>query len=385
MSWQQRVDDALTARRATDTLRRRYVVSQGAGRWLVANGRQYLNFSSNDYLGLSQHPQIIRAWQQAATRFGVGSGGSGHISGYSVAHQALEEELAQWLGYPRALLFISGFAANQAVITALMKKNDRIVADRLSHASLLEAANLSPAQLRRFIHNDTQHLSRLLQSPCVGQQLVVTEGVYSMDGDSAPLAEIQHITRRHHAWLLVDDAHGIGVTGDEGRGTCWQRGVKPELLVVTFGKGFGVSGAAVLCSESVADYLLQFARHLVYSTSMPPAQAQALSASLAVIRSDEGGERREKLAALVQRFRAGVNASRFTLLNAHSAIQPLIVGDNSRALRLAEALRQQGCWATAIRPPTVPVGTARLRLTLTQAHEACDIDRLLEVLHGAGE
>ncbi|EAY8287949.1 aminotransferase class I/II-fold pyridoxal phosphate-dependent enzyme, partial [Salmonella enterica] len=190
---------------------------------------------------------------------------------------------------------------------------------------------------------------------------------------------------RHHAWLLVDDAHGIGVTGDEGRGTCWQRGVKPELLVVTFGKGFGVSGAAVLCSESVADYLLQFARHLVYSTSMPPAQAQALSASLAVIRSDEGRERREKLAALVQRFRAGVNASRFTLLNAHSAIQPLIVGDNSRALRLAEALRQQGCWATAIRPPTVPVGTARLRLTLTQAHEACDIDRLLEVLHGAGE
>lgn len=267
----------------------------------------------------------------------------------------------------------------------LNEKNDRIVADRLSHASLLEAANLSPAQLRRFIHNDTQHLSRLLQSPCVGQQLVVTEGVYSMDGDSAPLAEIQHIARRHHAWLLVDDAHGIGVTGDEGRGTCWQRGVKPELLVVTFGKGFGVSGAAVLCSESVADYLLQFARHLVYSTSMPPAQAQALSASLAVIRSDEGRERREKLAALVQRFRAGVNASRFTLLNAHSAIQPLIVGDNSRALRLAEALRQQGCWATAIRPPTVPVGTARLRLTLTQAHEACDIDRLLEVLHGAGE
>lgn len=258
------------------------------------------------------------------------------------------------------------------------------MADRLSHASLLEAANLSPAQLRRFIHNDTQHLSRLLQSPCVGQQLVVTEGVYSMDGDSAPLAEIQHIARRHHARLLVDDAHGIGVTGDEG-GAPAGCGVKPELLVVTFGKGFGVSGAAVLCSESVADYLLQFARHLVYSTSMPPARAQALSASLAVIRSDEGGERREKLAALVQRFRAGVNASRFTLLNAHSAIQPLIVGDNSRALRPAEALRQQGCWATAIRPPTVPVGTARLRLTLTQAHEACDIDRLLEVLHGAGE
>ncbi|SQB20868.1 8-amino-7-oxononanoate synthase [Citrobacter koseri] len=183
---------------------------------------------------------------------------------------------------------------------------------------------------------------------------------------------------------LVDDAHGIGVTGDEGRGSCWRQQVKPELLIVTFGKGFGVSGAAILCSESVADYLLQFARHLIYSTSMPPAQAQALSAALAVIRSPEGADRREKLAALIQRFRSGVKASDFTLANSHSAIQPLIVGDNARALRLADTLREQGCWVSAIRPPTVPAGTARLRLTLTQAHETQDIDRLLEVLDGAG-
>ena len=357
---------------------------QGAGRWLVANERQYLNFSSNDYLGLSHHPQIIRAWQQGAERFGVGSGGSGHVSGYSVAHQALEEALAGWLGYSRALLFISGFAANQAVIAALMAKDDRIVADRLSHASLLEAANLSPATLRRFTHNDPQHLARLLDAPCGGQQLVVTEGIFSMDGDGAPLAEIHRVARQRNAWLLVDDAHGIGVTGDEGRGSCWRQQVKPELLIVTFGKGFGVSGAAILCSESVADYLLQFARHLIYSTSMPPAQAQALSAALAVIRSPEGADRREKLAALIQRFRSGVKASDFTLANSHSAIQPLIVGDNARALRLADTLREQGCWVSAIRPPTVPAGTARLRLTLTQAHEAQDIDRLLEVLDGAG-
>ncbi|EPG4895392.1 8-amino-7-oxononanoate synthase [Citrobacter koseri] len=384
MTWQQKIDDALTARRSADALRRRYAVTQGAGRWLVANERQYLNFSSNDYLGLSHHPQIIRAWQQGAERFGVGSGGSGHVSGYSVAHQALEEALAGWLGYSRALLFISGFAANQAVIAALMAKDDRIVADRLSHASLLEAANLSPATLRRFTHNDPQHLARLLDAPCGGQQLVVTEGIFSMDGDGAPLAEIHRVARQRNAWLLVDDAHGIGVTGDEGRGSCWRQQVKPELLIVTFGKGFGVSGAAILCSESVADYLLQFARHLIYSTSMPPAQAQALSAALAVIRSPEGADRREKLATLIQRFRSGVKASDFTLANSHSAIQPLIVGDNARALRLADTLREQGCWVSAIRPPTVPAGTARLRLTLTQAHEAQDIDRLLEVLDGAG-
>ncbi|HBC9086576.1 TPA: 8-amino-7-oxononanoate synthase [Citrobacter koseri] len=384
MTWQQKIDDALTARRSADALRRRYAVTQGAGRWLVANERQYLNFSSNDYLGLSHHPQIIRAWQQGAERFGVGSGGSGHVSGYSVAHQALEEALAGWLGYSRALLFISGFAASQAVIAALMAKDDRIVADRLSHASLLEAANLSPATLRRFTHNDPQHLARLLDAPCGGQQLVVTEGIFSMDGDGAPLAEIHRVARQRNAWLLVDDAHGIGVTGDEGRGSCWRQQVKPELLIVTFGKGFGVSGAAILCSESVADYLLQFARHLIYSTSMPPAQAQALSAALAVIRSPEGAYRREKLAALIQRFRSGVKASDFTLANSHSAIQPLIVGDNARALRLADTLREQGCWVSAIRPPTVPAGTARLRLTLTQAHEAQDIDRLLEVLDGAG-
>ncbi|NDO83415.1 8-amino-7-oxononanoate synthase [Citrobacter sp. NCU1] len=383
MTWQQKIDDALTARRSADALRRRHAVVQGAGRWLSAGDRQYLNFSSNDYLGLSHHPQIICAWQQGAERFGVGSGGSGHVSGYSVAHQALEEELAQWLGYSRALLFISGFAANQAVIAALMAKDDRIVADRLSHASLLEAASLSPAQLRRFTHNNPEHLSRLLAAPTSGQQLVVTEGVFSMDGDSAPLADIQRAAQQHRAWLLVDDAHGIGVIGDEGRGSCWQQQVKPELLVVTFGKGFGVSGAAILCSDSVAEYLLQFARHLIYSTSMPPAQAQALRASLAVICSDEGRQRREKLASLIAYFRAGVDTTAFALAPSHSAIQPLIVGDNARALQLAETLRSQGCWATAIRPPTVPAGTARLRLTLTQAHEKQDIDRLLEVLHGA--
>ncbi|MDP9564686.1 UNVERIFIED_ORG: 8-amino-7-oxononanoate synthase [Kosakonia oryzae] len=382
MSWQQRIDAALSERRAADALRSRQTVAQGAGRWLTVGERRFCNFSSNDYLGLSQHPAVVRAWQQGAERYGVGSGGSGHVSGHTVAHQALESELAEWLGYPRALLFISGFSANQATIAALTGKEDRIVADKLSHASLLEAASHSPAQLRRFAHNDVAQMRTLLAKPIDGQQLVVTEGIFSMDGDSAPLAEIAHAAREAQAWLMVDDAHGTGVVGEQGRGSCHLHGIKPEILIVTFGKGFGVSGAAVLCSETVADYLLQFARHLIYSTAMPPAQAMALSAALRVIRSDEGEQRRAMLAALIARFRHGAAQLPMTLADSESAIQPLIVGDNARALRLAERLRQQGCWVTAIRPPTVPPGTARLRLTLTAAHLAEDIDSLLEALYG---
>ncbi|EKQ6527845.1 8-amino-7-oxononanoate synthase [Klebsiella aerogenes] len=385
MSWQQRIDRALDERRAAEAFRRRLPVSHGAGRWLEREGERWLNFSSNDYLGLSQHGAIIAAWQQGAERYGVGSGGSGHVSGYSEAHRALEEELADWLGYPRALLFISGFAANQALIAALAEKDDRIVADRLSHASLLEAASLSPAQLRRFTHNDPQQLAQLLAKPLDGQQLVVTEGIFSMDGDSAPLADIQAAACSAGALLLVDDAHGIGTIGDEGRGSCHTQAVRPELLVVTFGKAFGVSGAAVLCSESMADYLLQFARHLIYSTAMPPAQAVALSAALRIICSDEGQQRRETLTARIRQFRAGMGDVSLGLTDSRSAIQPLIVGDNARALALASSLREAGCWATAIRPPTVPAGGARLRLTLTAAHQAEDIARLLEVLHGHGE
>ena len=385
MSWQQRIDRALDERRAAEAFRRRLPVTHGAGRWLEREGERWLNFSSNDYLGLSQHPAIIAAWQQGATRYGVGAGGSGHVSGYSEAHRALEEALADWLGYPRALLFISGFAANQALIAALVEKDDRIVADRLSHASLLEAASLSPAQLRRFTHNDPQQLAQLLAKPLAGEQLAVTEGIFSMDGDSAPLLAIAAAARRAGGWLLVDDAHGIGAVGEEGRGSCHAQNVRPELLVVTFGKAFGVSGAAVLCDEALADYLLQFARHLIYSTAMPPAQAVALSAALAVIRSDDGRQRREKLASRVAQFRDGMADFPGELSASTSAIQPLIVGDNTRALQLAARLREQGCWATAIRPPTVPAGSARLRLTLTAAHEPTDITRLLEVLHGGGE
>ncbi len=313
---------------------------------------------------LAQFFQQRLSWPQPASGYRQGlAAGCGSLrrrqrrlrprQGYSEAHRALEEQLAGWLGYPRALLFISGFAANQAVIAALAGKEDRIVADRLSHASLLEAASLSPAQLRRFQHNDSRHLDDLLAKPLSGQQLVVTEGIFSMDGDSAPLAEVYQAARAAGALLLVDDAHGIGALGEEGRGSCRAQQVRPDLLIVTFGKAFGVSGAAVLCSEALADYLLQFARHLIYSTAMPPAQAVALSAALAVIRSDEGQQRRETLAGHIADFRRGMSHYPGELTDSGSAIQPLIVGDNARALRLAARLREEGCWATAIRPPTV--------------------------------
>lgn len=384
MSWQQRMEHALAERREAQTFRSRQACTQGAGRWLIQGEQRYCNFSSNDYLGLSQHPQVIHAWQQGAEQYGVGSGGSGHVTGYHHAHQQLEEQLADWLGYEQALLFISGFAANQAVIAALARREDRVVADRLSHASLLEAAALSPAQLRRFQHNDTHHLSRLLALPIAGQQLVVTEGIFSMDGDSAPLRDIAAATRQANAWLMVDDAHGVGVVGEQGRGSCEQQGIHPDILIVTFGKAFGVSGAAVLCRQTVADYCLQFARHLIYSTAMPPAQACALLAALNVIQGEEGQQRREQLNHHIAAFRRGADQLAYTLTDSHSAIQPLMMGKNIRALQLAERLRERGCWVTAIRPPTVPAETARLRLTLTAAHQAQDITHLLEVLHDVG-
>lgn len=381
MSWQQRIALALKKRREDDAYRTRQANQGGNGRWLELGGQRYLNFSSNDYLGLSRHPDIIQAWQRGAARYGVGSGGSGHVTGYTDAHARLEQQLADWLGYPRALLFISGYAANQAVVAALTQAGDRILADRLSHASLLEAAAHSPATLRRFAHNDDNALRQLLDKPVEGQTLAVTEGVFSMDGDTAPLPQLHALCRERGAWLMVDDAHGIGVLGDEGRGSCWRQGVRPELLIVTFGKAFGVSGAAVLCEQPLAEYLLQFARHLIYSTAMPAAQACALSAALNCIR--QGEARRAALRRNIDRFRAGCDAMSFRLMDSHCAIQPLVVGDNARALSLMTRIREQGLWVSAMRPPTVPPGSARLRITLTAAHRPEDIEQLLTVLRHA--
>ncbi|WP_145578484.1 8-amino-7-oxononanoate synthase [Yersinia mollaretii] len=381
MSWQSKIESGLQQRRDAAAYRTRQVNEGANGRGLQTDGRHYLNFASNDYLGLSQDAAVIAAWQQGAQRYGVGSGGSGHVTGYSQPHAQLEQQLADWLGYPRALLFISGYAANQAVLAALMGADDRILADKLSHASLLEAAAHSPAQLRRFAHNQPDSLQKLLGKPCSGQTLVVTEGVFSMDGDCAPLAALQQHTTTAGGWLMVDDAHGIGVQGEGGRGSCALQGVKPELLVVTFGKAFGLSGAAVLCQDPVAEYLLQYARHLIYSTAMPPAQAIALQTAL--LRIQQADDLRQQLQQRIAQFRRGAADLPLSLGGSETAIQPLLVGDNAQTLALAEQLRAAGLWVTAIRPPTVPPGGARLRITLSAGHQPEDIDRLLEGLYGA--
>lgn len=381
MSWPHRIATALDERRQQQRLRQRSLLELSQAGWLQHNGTRYRNFASNDYLGLSDDARLVAAWQQGAARYGVGAGASGHVTGYTQPHAELEAELAAWLGYPRALLFNAGYAANQAVIGALARAGDRILADKLSHASLLEAASLSPATLRRFSHNQPDSLQRLLAMPHSGETLVVTEGVFSMDGDSAPLTALHQLTQQAGGWLLVDDAHGIGVQGEQGRGSCWQQGIHPPLLIVTFGKAFGVSGAALLCDSETADYLLQFARHLIYSTAMPPAQAVTLRAALHAVQ--QGDDRRQQLAENIARFRRGAAGLTLPLLPSATPVQPLLVGDDGEALRLAERLRRRGCWVTAIRPPTVPPGTARLRITLTARHTAEDIDRLLEALYDA--
>lgn len=380
MSWSSRINIAIADRRQASAFRQRQPNHGGNGRWLRLEDRRYLNFSGNDYLGLSQHPALINAWQQGAAEYGVGSGGSGHVTGFSRVHQQFEQRLADWQGYPRALLFISGFAANQAVIAAMMQGNDRIIADKLSHSSLLEAAVHSPAQLRRFAHNQPDALQRLLKKPLDGETLTVTEGIFSMDGDAAPLTALHQLTKQHYSWLMVDDAHGVGVIGEQGRGSCWQQNIKPELLVLTFGKAFGCSGAAVLCDDATADYLLQFARHLIYSTAMPAAQVCALQAALTCIQ--QGDALRDKLAGNIARFRTGAGQLGLQIADSSSAIQPLKIGENQPALEWAQRLREQGLWVSAIRPPTVPPGSARLRLTLTAAHQPEDIDILLESLNG---
>lgn len=384
MSWQTFIQSQLEQRQQASAWRKRICIDSGNGRALSINGKNYLNFSGNDYLGLSHHPKVIKAWQQGASVYGTGSGGSGHVTGFTQAHAQLENSLAQWLGYPRALLFISGFAANQAVIGALMVQGDRILADKLSHASILEASMLSSANLRRFSHNSPSSLEKLLTYPTEGKTLVITEGVFSMDGDSAPLKQLQQLTSQQfssqqHAWLMVDDAHGIGVRGQEGRGSCDVYGIKPELLVVTFGKAFGLSGAAVLCDDQTADYFIQAARHLIYSTSMPPAQAVALSEALNQIRQADPA--RERLQQNIRYFRQHFQQKAMKLAASDTAIQPLIVGDNNHSLQLSEYLRENGLWVQAIRPPTVPPGSARLRITLSAAHHQQDIDPLLEALN----
>ncbi|EGR2794374.1 8-amino-7-oxononanoate synthase [Vibrio navarrensis] len=362
-AFKSRIECALSQRAQQGLSRRTQVIFSGNQTELECDGKRYINFSANDYLGLANDQSLVRAWQQGLSLYGCGSGASPMVTGFSPAHSNLEAALCDWLGFERAILFGSGFAANQAMLFSLLEKGDFLYQDKLNHASLQEAGHLSPATMKRWKHNDTHHLDTLLDAK--GRSLVVTEGVFSMDGDLAPLANIAQVAKQKNAWLAVDDAHGIGVLGEEGRGSCDLAAIKPELLVVTFGKAFGLSGAAILCDQSTGDYLAQFARHHVYSTAIPPAQAFALTHAIEMIRTQRW--RREKLDELQQTY-ALLLKNEAGYVDTSTPIKPWIIGDAQRAMAVSEYCRQQGLWLTAIRPPTVLQGTSRLRITLTANH-----------------
>lgn len=374
-AFNKRIELALAERRQQG-LKRSLQALHGSNQVsFIQNDRQFVNFSSNDYLGLASDRDLVKAWQDGLDKYGCGSGASPLVTGFNYAHQELESQLCDWLGYERAVLFGSGFSANQALLFTLLCKDDVLIQDKLNHASLMEAGMLSPAIMKRFRHNDIEHLSQLIDSGDAAK-LVVTEGVFSMDGDQAPLAEIIHHTQGK-AWLAVDDAHGIGILGRKGAGSCDAAGVKPDIMVVTFGKAFGLSGAAIMCNVAVGDYLTQFARHHVYSTAMPPAQAHALTHAAQMIQSQQW--RRDKLAELSEIYDAVVKGLAGYVAT-DTTIKPFVVGDAESALTVADGMKQAGCWMTAIRPPTVPQGSARLRITLTAAHQSADVQYMAENL-----
>ncbi|KAA3629395.1 MAG: 8-amino-7-oxononanoate synthase [Proteobacteria bacterium] len=378
------LQSALVKRHAAGLYRTRRVLAGPQSVEAVVDGRACLTFCSNDYLGLANHPQVIAAFQAGAERYGVGGGASHLITGHSAAHHALEEELAAFVGRPRALLFSTGYMANLGVIAALLGRGDTVYQDRLNHASLIDAGRLAQADYVRYAHADAADLAARCLAPKSGRKLVATDGVFSMDGDLAPLADLCRTARERGAWVMVDDAHGIGVLGGQGRGTLEHFGLGVEevaVLMGTLGKACGTAGAFVAGSEALVETLIQQARPYIYTTAMPPAVAEATRASLRLI--DNESWRRAHLRALIERFRRGAQAIGLPLMDSHTPIQPLVAGDAARALRLSAALWERGILITAIRPPTVPQGSARLRITFSAAHSEAHVDRLLSALDAA--
>ena len=370
----------LEALASQSLLRTRRVVEGPQGPLLQVDGAEELSFCSNDYLGLANHPALIAAATDALQRYGMGAGASPLISGHSRAHETLESELAAFVGMPSALVFGSGYMANLGVTAALVGKGDTVIVDRLAHASLIDGARLSGASLKVFPHNDAVRLEQVLARCTTGRKLVLTDAVFSMDGDLAPLTELAAVCGRHDAWLLVDDAHGLGVLGPQGRGSLALAGVRAAhvLTMGTLGKAAGVAGAFVAGDAGVLAWILQRARTYMFSTAHPPALAAATSASLALIAREDW--RRERLQALAAQLRAGLAGLPWSLLPSATAIQPLIVGENAAARALSAALRAQGIWVPAICPPTVPKGTARLRISLSALHTSADVARLVAAL-----
>ena len=372
----------LDQRKADGLYRRRRITEGPQSVIQQVDGRQLLSFCSNDYLGLANHPDIKSALIETVKDSGVGSGAAHLITGHSNWHQRCEEKLAEFTGRDRALLFSTGYMANLAIASALLNKNDIVIEDKLNHASLIDAARPSDAEFKRYAHADLNQLERRLQqSKDHRRRLLMTDGVFSMDGDCADLDGLSQLSDQYDTWLMVDDAHGFGVLGNRGAGLLEaQAKIQQQvpILMATLGKAAGCYGAFVAGSEVLIETLIQSARSYIYTTATPPALAAATVKSLEIIENESW--RREKLAELINYFRQQMAAVDLELMPSETAIQPILVGDNHRALRISELLLAQGILVTAIRPPTVPVGTARLRVTLSAGHDKQHIDRLVSAL-----
>ncbi|MBS3896952.1 8-amino-7-oxononanoate synthase [Silanimonas sp.] len=379
--WDERLAAAAVRREGEQASRRRRRVEQVEGRRVRVEGRELLNFCSNDYLGLAASPAGVAALQQAAAQHGLGSAGSALVCGHHALHARFEREAAEWLAYERALFLPSGYQANLMVLQGLLTAGDLCVQDKLNHACLIDGARLAGAELRRYRHADTEAALRQLQARPEALALLASDSVFSMDGDLAPLRALAGIAADEQALLLIDEAHGVGVFGPEGRGACAAAGLSAQqvpVLTVPLGKAFGAQGALVLGEAALIDHLLQSARPYLFSTAALPALAAALSANLHSLR--QADDRREQLQQRVRHFREGAKRRGLPVLDSTSPIQPLLLGANARALALAAALEERGYWVSAIRPPSVPTGQARLRITLTVQHRHADIDGLLDAL-----
>jgi len=384
-SIKERFQPQLQQRELEHLYRQRPLVFSPQQPLMQVNGLECINFSSNDYLGLANHPTIkqavIKALQADETSYG--SGAAHLVTGHHLQHHILEDELADWLGVERTLLFSTGYMANLAVQQTLLQNGDVILADKLNHASLIDGAKLSGATLKRYPHLDMQALERRLQqaSSEPGQVMIVTDGVFSMDGDIAPLKTMQQLAQKYQAWLFVDDAHGIGTLGQNGTGCFEHLGLQADentIIVGTLGKAFGTSGAFVAGSQTLIETLIQFARPYIYTTAMPQVNAVAIRASLRLVK--QGKASRETLTKNIQHFRQGAQQLGLNLWPSTTAIQPILLGSSETAINWSESLKQQGFWVTAIRPPTVPKNQSRLRVTLTSNHSIQQIDQLLAAL-----
>jgi 8-amino-7-oxononanoate synthase len=374
---QQRLNDR--QRQLLYRVRKTIASAQGAS--VVVDGKQLLGFCSNDYLGLANHPEINQAAKQAIDKYGIGSGASHLVCGHSSEHHALEQELAEFTGRDRALLFSTGYMANLGVITALLNKSDYLFEDKLNHASLLDGGLLSGARMQRYLHNDITSLELKLAKTKSGNKLIAVDGVFSMDGDIAPLPELVASARRNEAWLMVDDAHGFGVLGKNGGGCSEHFGLDQQqlpILMATLGKGLGTFGAFVAGSNALIETLIQFSRSYIYTTAMPPSIAASTRVGLRLLQTESW--RREHLVELINYFKHGAALLELPLMESNTAIQPLLIGDANAALALSAGLEAKGIWVSAIRPPTVPAGSARLRITLSAVHSKQQVEQLLQAL-----